>query len=334
MVQNIAMDLGTSTVLIYIKGKGVVLNEPSVIVVDKYSNKIIKVGREAQDLIGRAPENIEVVKPVREGVISRYRHTMLMMQKFIRKGCGKMITPPNITIAVPSVITDVEELAVRDAAVEAGAKDPLLIDEPVAAAIGAGLDIMKPEGNMVVDIGGGTTDIAVISLGGAVLSNSIKTAGDAMTEAVIKYIKNRYSLIIGEHTAEDVKIKIGSVWRRDELLTMNVKGKNINSGTPQSTELNSYDMTEALEDPITKIIEAICSVIEKTPPELVSDIAKNGIVLTGGGCQIYGLDNLIKKVTGLPARVAPSPETCVVIGAGRAVDIGLTADKGKYINKT
>ena len=268
-----------------------------------------------------------------DGVISRYRHTMLMMQKFLRKSCGRFLTPPIITIAVPSVITDVEEHAVRDAAIEAGAKEAYLIDEPLAAAIGAGIDITKPTGNMVVDIGGGTTDIAVISLGGVVISDSVKVAGNKMTESIIKYTRRNYNMIIGETSAEEAKIKIGSVWRRDDVKTISVKGKNVNSGTPDMVPLSTSDMIEALEEPVTKIMETICAVIEKTPPELVSDIAKNGIVMTGGGCQLYGLDKLIFSITGIPARVAPTPVNCVVIGAGRASDAGITPSAGRFADR-
>lgn len=323
MIRKVAIDLGTSTLQIYVEGKGVVLNEPSVIAVDKYLNRVISVGRKAEELIGRAPEGIEVVRPVREGVISRFNHTVVMLQRFLRKGCGRLLLPPGAVIAVPSIVTDVEEHAVRDAALSAGLKEPFLIDEPVAAAIGAGVDIKDDTGHMIVDIGGGTTDIAVICLGGSVVSSSIKTAGDAMTDAVVRYVRNKYSLLIGDRVAEEAKKVVGSAWRVAEPRSVPVAGKSLKSGAPVTTELSTSDMTEALEEPVTELIEEICAVIERTPPELVSDVAENGIILTGGGCQIYGLDKMISSVTGLPVTVADQPELCVVLGAGKAQSSGM-----------
>ncbi len=296
MSRKTAIDLGTSTLQIYVDGKGVVLNEPSVIAVDKYLNKVTRVGREAAELIGREPEGIEVVRPIRDGVISRFSHTVVMLKRFYAKACGRTLLPPSVVITVPSIVTDVEEHAVRDAAVSAGMKDPFLLDEPVAA---------------------------VICLGGSVLSSSVRTAGDEMTEAIIRYCRSKYSLLIGEQTAEQAKIAIGSVWRRDDIQTVSVKGKSLKSRAPVLTELTSNDMTEALFEPVTALIEEICAVIDKTPPELVSDIAESGIILTGGGCQIYGLDKLISSVTGLPVKVADDPALCVVKGAGMADKAGL-----------
>lgn len=323
MSRKLAIDLGTSTLQIYTEEKGVILNEPSVIAVDRYLNKATLVGREAAELLEREPEGIEVVRPVRDGVISRFNHTVVMLKRFLKKSCGRIILPPEAVIAVPSIVTDVEEHAVRDAAVSAGLKEPFLIDEPVAAAVGAGIDVASDRGHMIVDIGGGTTDIAVICSGGAVLSSSLRTAGDEMTAAIIKYVRNKYSLIIGERTAEDAKIAIGSVWRRNDIQTVSITGKSLKTRVPLLTELTSNDMTEALEEPVTRLIEEICAVIEKTPPELVSDIAENGIVLTGGGCQIFGLDKLISSITGLPVKFADDPALCVVIGAGKADKAGL-----------
>ncbi len=330
MSRKIAIDLGTSTIQIYVEGKGVVLNEPSVIAVDRYLNKVTRVGREAAELLGREPEGIEVVRPIRDGVISRFNHTVVMLERFLRKSCGRFLLPPGVVIAVPSIVTDVEEHAVRDAAVSAGMKDPYLIDEPVAAAIGAGADVTADRGSMIVDIGGGTTDIAVICLGGPVVSSSIRVAGDEMTDAIVKYVRNKYSILIGDRMAEEAKIAIGSVWRRTDIQTTTVKGKSLKSRVPVMTELTSNDMTEALEEPVTALIEEICAVIEKTPPELVTDIAENGIILTGGGCQIYGLDKIIKSVTGLPVKVADEPLLCVVRGAGKADKAGLIPSRGKY----
>ena len=331
MIRKVAIDLGTSTLQIYVEGKGVVLNEPSVIAVDRYLNKVIRVGRDAEELLGRVQEGIEVVRPVREGVISRFNHTVVMLQRFLRKACGRFLLPPGAVIAVPSIVTDVEEHAVLDAALSAGLKEPFLIDEPVAAAIGAGIDVNGDSGHMIVDIGGGTTDIAVICLGGSVVSSSIKTAGDSMTEAIVRYVRNKYSLQIGDSTAEECKKAIGSVWRVAEPETFRVSGKSLISGAPLSTGLTASDMTEALEEPMTDLIEEICAVIERTPPELVSDIAENGIVLTGGGCQIYGLDKMIGSVTGLPVRVADDPELYVVLGAGKAQSSGMLTTSSKRI---
>ncbi|MBR6922177.1 MAG: rod shape-determining protein [Clostridia bacterium] len=330
MSRKLAIDLGTSTIQIYTEGKGVILNEPSVIAVDKYLNKATLVGREAAELFEREPEGMEVVRPIRDGVISRFNHTVVMLKRFLKKSCGRTLLPPEAVIAVPSIVTDVEENAVRDAAVSAGLKEPFLIDEPVAAAIGAGIDVTSDRGHMIVDIGGGTTDIAVICSGGAVLSSSVRVAGDEMTAAIIKYVRNKYSLLIGERTAEEAKIAIGSVWRRNDVQTITVTGKNLKTRAPLLIELTSYDMTEALLEPVTRLIEEICAVIEKTPPELVSDIAENGIVMTGGGCQIYGLDKMISSVTGLPVRVADDPTLCVVIGAGKADSAGLSPVRHKY----
>ena len=297
---------------------------------DKYLNKATLVGREAAELFEREPEGIEVVRPVRDGVISRFNHTVVMLKRFLKKSCGRFLLPPEAVIAVPSIVTDVEENAVRDAAVSAGLKEPFLIDEPVAAAIGAGIDVSSDRGHMIVDIGGGTTDIAVICSGGAVLSSSVRVAGDEMTAAIIKYVRNKYSLLIGERTAEDAKIAIGSVWRRNDIQTVTVTGKNLKTRAPLLIELTSYDMTEALEEPVTRLIEEVCAVIERTPPELVSDIAENGIVMTGGGASVYGLDKLISSITGLPVRVADDPALCVVIGAGKADEAGLSPVRNKF----
>lgn len=333
MGKDIAFDLGTSNVRIYIPGKGVVLSEPSVVVVDKLSNRIVKCGREAQDIIGRAPDGLEVVFPLEDGVISRYRHATLMMQKMIRKSVGGYLTKPTITVAVPSIITDVEEHAVRDAAIEAGAREVFLIDKALASAIGAGLDITLPVGNMVIDIGGGTADTAVIALGGVVVYDSVRVAGHAMDKAIVRYIRKKHGVVVGTLGAEEAKIKAGAVWRREDDRVITVKGRNLNSGTPDVVSMTSYDMVEALEEPVTAIIESVCKVIERTPPELVSDIAENGIVLTGGACQIYGLDKLIYNVTGIPARIARTPMACSVIGAGRAADAGIAPSHGRAFEK-
>lgn len=323
MAMDIGIDLGTATVLVYVKGKGIVLKEPSVVAIDRNTNKIIKVGTEAQNMIGRSPSNIAVVRPLKDGAISQYDITLKMLEYFIKKTCGSLFFKPHVrvVICVPSGITEVEERAVADAAMQAGARDTQIIEEPLAAAIGAGIDITAPTGHLVVDIGGGTTDIAVVSLGGIVVSSSIKVAGDKFDEAIIRYVKNQYGVLIGERTAEEVKIKIGSVWNREEQRMIEVKGRSLREGLPKVITLSSADMPIALEEPITSIIDAICSVIERTPPELIGDILYNGITLTGGGSLLFGLDKLIESVTGVRTKVADKPVQCVAIGTGKAMDI-------------
>ena len=318
--KDIGIDLGTATVLVYVKGKGIVLKEPSVVAIDKNTDKILKVGREAQKMLGRTPGNIIAIRPLRDGVISEYEVTLRMIQYFIKKATGSVLFSPRVIICVPSGITEVEERAVVDAATQAGANKTYLIEEPVAAAIGAGLNISTPNGHMIVDIGGGTTDIAVISLGGIVASESIKIAGDKFDEAIMRYIRKKHNLLIGERTAEKIKIKIGSAWQRPEPKYIDVKGRDVIQGLPAVVRISSYEMPDALEEPITSIIEAICSVIEQTPPELIGDILSNGIVMTGGGSLLFGLDKLIANVTGVKTRVADHAVSCVAIGTGRSLD--------------
>ena len=295
MGKDIGIDLGTATVLVYVKGSGIVIKEPSVVAIDKNTDRIIKVGREAQRMLGRTPGNITAIRPLRDGVISQYEITLKMIQYFIKKACGTMIFKPRVIICVPSGITEVEERAVVDAATQAGAKRTYLIEEPVAAAIGAGINIAAPNGHMVVDIGGGTTDIAVLSLGGVVVSESIKVAGDKFDEAIIRYVRRKHNVLIGERTAEAIKIKIGCAWPRKEPRTLEVKGRCLIQGLPRVVRINSDEIPDALEEPITAIIEAVCSVVERTPPELIGDILSNGIVMTGGGSLLYGLDRLIAR---------------------------------------
>lgn len=320
MGKDIGIDLGTATVLVYVKGKGIVLKEPSVVAIDCNTNRILKVGREAQAMLGRTPGSIMAIRPLREGVISQYEYTLKMLQYFIKKACGPIFLKPRVIICVPSGITEVEERAVVDAALSAGAKSTYLIEEPVAAAVGAGIDITMPNGNMVVDIGGGTTDIAVISLGGVVVSESIKVAGDKFDEAIIRYVKRKHNVLIGERTAEMIKVRIGAVWTRDEERYIDVKGRCLLQGLPKVIRIFSYEMMEALEEPITQVVEAVCSVVERTPPELVGDILNNGIVMTGGGSLIYGLDKLIANVTGIKTRVAEKAVSCVAIGTGKYLE--------------
>ena len=318
--RNIGIDLGTATVLVYVQGKGIVLQEPSVVAIDTNTDKILKVGREAQLMLGRTPGNITAVRPLRDGVISRYEVTLKMIQYFIRRACGNLFVPPNVMICIPSGITEVEERAVKDAAREAGARRTYLIEEPTAAAIGAGLNIYAPEGNMVVDIGGGTTDIAVLSLGGVVVSESIKIAGDKFDEAIARYVRRKYKVLIGERSAEAIKKRIGTVYSRPQLLSMEVKGRCVNQGLPKVITVTSKEMIEALAEPVTAILDAICTVIEKTPPELLGDILRNGIVMTGGGSLLYGFDQLVTRATGIKTRVAPDAVSCVALGTGKSLD--------------
>ena len=319
---DIGIDLGTATVLVYIKGKGVVLTEPSVVAFDRDTNKIRAIGEEARRMIGRTPGNIVAVRPLRHGVISDYTVTEKMLKHFVNKAIGKhRFGKLRVSICVPSGVTEVEKRAVEDAAYTIGAKSVAIIEEPIAAAIGAGIDITKPCGNMVVDIGGGTTDIAVISLGGTVVSTSIKVAGDDFDEAISRYLRKNKNIIIGERTAEEIKLQIGSAYQRPESIAMNVKGRGAASGLPKTIAVTSEDTLAALSEPTLQIVDAISRVFEKTPPELAADIANNGIVLTGGGCQLWGLEELIHNRTGITTITADNPRTAVAIGTGRYLEV-------------
>ena len=321
MGSDIGIDLGTASVLVYIKGKGVVLKEPSVVAFDRETNKIKAIGEEARLMLGRTPGNIVAVRPLRQGVISDYTVTEKMLKYFIQKAVGKQRFGRRvISVCVPSGVTEVEKKAVEDATYQAGAKEVAIIEEPIAAAIGAGIDITRPCGNMIVDIGGGTTDIAVISLGGTVVSTSIKIAGDDFDEALVRYMRKKHNLLIGERTAEDIKIKIGSAYRRPESISMDVRGRNLVTGLPKTISVSSEETEEALKETTSQIVEAIHSVLEKTPPELAADIADRGIVLTGGGCLLYGLDSLIEEKTGILTATAEDPMTAVAIGTGKYVE--------------
>jgi rod shape-determining protein MreB len=317
---DVGIDLGTASVLVYIKGKGIVLKEPSVVAIDQYTNKFLAVGEEARRMLGRTPGNIVAIRPLKDGVISDYSITERMLKYFIQKALGRMWFKPRIIICVPSGITEVEKRAVMEASNEAGASKTYLIEEPIAAAIGAGLDITQPNGNMVVDIGGGTSDVAVISLGGIVVSKSIKTAGDECDEAIIKYIRKKYNMMIGERSAEQLKMEVGCAYLYEEEKIMEVKGRNLLTGLPLNVEVSSEDMLEALHEPVNEIVEAVHEVLEKTPPELSSDISNAGIYLTGGGAMLYGLDKLIEKRTGIVTRLAENPVECVAIGTGKSLD--------------
>ncbi len=318
---DMGIDLGTASVLVYVKNKGIVLNEPSVVALDKNTDKILAVGEEARQMLGRTPGNIVAIRPLRDGVISDFEVTERMLKYFIQKTCGnRRIFKPRIIVCVPSGVTQVEKRAVIDAANMAGSRKTYLIEEPVAAAIGAGLDISKPIGNIVVDIGGGTTDVAVISLGGIVVSSSIKIAGDKFDEAIIRYMRKKYNLLIGERTAEEMKIRIGSAFPTMNGNSMEVRGRNLVSGLPKTHEITSMEMIEALDEPISAIVESIHWVIEKSPPELAADISNNGIVLTGGGALLNGLDKLLSQKIGTPVMVADDPVSCVAIGTGKALE--------------
>ena len=321
LAKDIGIDLGTASVLVFIKGKGVVLQEPSVVALDKNSGRLLKVGEEAQAMLGRTPGNIVAIRPLREGVISDYDMTERMLREFIHKvNGGFQLFKPRVIICVPSGITEVEERAVVDAGIQAGARRVYLIEEPVAAAIGAGIDIAKPDGHMVVDIGGGTSDIAVISLSGVVESASIKVAGDQFNEALIKYMRRKHNILIGERTAEIMKMEIGCVFPRDKEMTIEVKGRCLMTGLPKTLTIPSTEMLEAFEEPAERILEAIHGVLERTPPELVADIANNGIVLTGGGSLIAGLDKLVEARTGIHTIVAENAISCVALGTGKSLD--------------
>ena len=318
---DIGIDLGTASILVYVKGKGVVLKEPSVVAYDRDTNKIKAIGEEARLMIGRTPGNIMAVRPLRQGVISDYNVTEKMLKHFIRKALGKRtFKKPRISVCVPSGVTEVEKKAVEDATYQVGAREVSIIEEPIAAAIGAGIDISKPCGNMIVDIGGGTTDIAVISLGGTVVSTSIKIAGDDFDEAIVRYMRKKHNLLIGERTAEEIKIQIGSAYRRPEVVTLDVRGRNLVTGLPKTITVTSDETEEALKEATSQIVEAVHSVLEKTPPELAADIADRGIVLTGGGCLLQGLEELIEEKTGINTMTAEDPLKVVAIGTGQFVE--------------
>ena len=321
LAKDIGIDLGTASVLVYIKGKGVVLNEPSVVAIDKNTGRLLKVGAEAQAMLGRTPGNIVAIRPLRDGVISDYDMTERMLKEFIRKVTGGFhLFPPRIMVCVPSGITEVEERAVIDAGRQAGARRVYLIEEPVAAAIGAGIDITKPDGHMVVDIGGGTSDIAVISLSGVVESASIKVAGDQFNESIVKYMRRKHKILIGERTAEQMKMEIGCVYPKEEEATIEIKGRCLMTGLPKTITVNSTEMMEAFEEPVERILEAVHNVLERTPPELVADISNNGIVMTGGGSLVDGFDKLITARTGIHTVVAEDAISCVAEGTGKSLD--------------
>lgn len=317
---NLGIDLGTATVLVYAEGKGVILKEPSVVAINKNNNKVLAVGEEARKMIGRTPGNIVAVRPLRDGVISDYDITEKMLKEFIKKAYGKSkITAPKVMVCVPSQATEVEKRAVIDATKNSGAKKVHLIEEPLAAAIGAGLDITRPNGSMVVDIGGGTTDIAVISLGGVVVKSSIKVAGDSFDDAIIKYVRNKYKIMIGEKTAEELKVAIGSAFKGSRNLTTTTKGRNLITGLPDEISITSNEINDALKESVSLIVESVKSVLEKTPPELAADIIEKGILMTGGGSLLHGLDGLIEHETGVSVEIANNSVEAVAEGTGKVL---------------
>ena len=322
---DLAIDLGTANTCVYVKGQGIVLREPSVVAVKKDSrgnSVVLAVGQDAKRMLGRTPGNIQAIRPMKDGVIADFEVTEAMLRHFISKvhNSRRHLVRPRIMVCVPSGITEVEERAVIDAGIQAGARRVYLIEEPVAAAIGAGIDIAKPDGHMVVDIGGGTADIAVISLSGVVESASIKIAGDKFDEAVIKYIRRKHNVLIGERTAEELKMTIGCVFPRPEEVTMDIKGRCLMTGLPRVFTVSSSEMIEAFEEPSTRILEAIHGVLERTPPELVADISTNGIVMTGGGSLLWGFDKLVESHTGIETHVADDAISCVAYGTGKSLD--------------
>ncbi|PSJ32202.1 rod shape-determining protein MreB [Peptostreptococcus russellii] len=320
---DIGIDLGTANVLIVVDDKGVVLSEPSVVAVDNRINEVIAVGNEAYKMIGRTPKEIETIKPMMNGVISDYDNAEKMLRGFIdmlgeKKGMGKIVMP-RIMVSVPSNITDIEKKAVEDATKQAGAREVLLIEEPVAAAIGAGIDITRPGGHLVVDIGDGTTDVAVISLGGTVVSDSIKVGGSRFNNDIIRYIKRNYNVIIGERTSETIKKDIGSAYRRQEERFIKITGRDLTTGLPKSITVSSFEIMDAMSESVIQIINLVIKVLQDTPPELASDIAASGIILTGGGSLLYGMDKKIAEMTGLRVIMAEDPISCVAIGTGIAL---------------
>ncbi|HHW56920.1 MAG TPA: rod shape-determining protein [Clostridia bacterium] len=319
--RDIGIDLGTATTLVYVQGKGIVLREPSVVAMRTDSKTILAVGEEAKRMVGRTPGNIIAIRPMRDGVIADFDITKAMLDHFISKvNPRKGLFRPRVIVGVPSGVTEVEKRAVIEATLQAGAKEAHTVEEPMAAAIGAGLPVEEPTGSMVVDIGGGTTDVAVISLGGIVTNKSLRVGGDEMDEAIINYIKREYNLMIGERTAEEIKIQIGSAFPKEKEETMDIRGRDLVSGLPKTLKITSTEILEALKDPIASILEAIKMTLEKTPPELAADIMDRGIMLTGGGALLSGIDKLIREETGMPVQIADQPTDCVALGAGKILE--------------
>jgi len=319
--KEIGIDLGTANTLVYLKGKGVILREPSVVAINNNTGQILAVGIEAKQMIGRTPGNITALRPLKDGVIADFETTQSMLRHFIRKVVGNSpLARPRVVICVPSGVTEVEKRAVVDSAMTAGAKEAFLIEEPMASAIGAGLPVEEPSGSMVVDIGGGTSEVAVISLGGIVVSRSLRVAGDEFDDSIIHYIKKEYNLMIGERTAEDIKVKIGSAFPLEKEETYNISGRDLVTGLPKELKVSSEEIREALKEPVNSVVDSIKFTLEKTPPELAADIMERGIMLAGGGALLKGLDKLINKETGIPVFIAEQPMDCVVLGTGRVLE--------------
>ncbi|MFZ7119669.1 MAG: rod shape-determining protein [Eubacteriaceae bacterium] len=319
--RDVGIDLGTANILVYLKGKGIVLQEPSVVAIDTNTNEIKAIGADARAMLGRTPGNIQAIRPLRDGVISDFKITERMLKYFIAKVCGgRRIIRPRVVVGIPSGATEVEKRAVEQAILSAGGTNPVIIEEPVAAAIGAGIDITQPTGNMIVDIGGGTTDIAVLSLGGIVESISIKVAGDKFDEDIVRYMRKNHNILIGERTAEDLKIKIGTVYPEEEERYMEIRGRDLLSGLPKSLNISSEEIRIALNNSINSVINAVHSVLEKTPPELAADISDIGIYLAGGGALLKGLDLLIHERMGVPVNIVEEAESSVAFGTGKVLD--------------
>ncbi|MBR1758923.1 MAG: rod shape-determining protein MreB [Lachnospiraceae bacterium] len=319
---DIGIDLGTANILVYVQGKGVILKEPSVVAIDRDTERVIEIGEDARRMLGRTPGNISAVRPLRQGVISDYTLTEKMLKYFIQKAVGRRaFRKPRVAVCVPSGATEVEKKAVRDATYAAGAREVAIIEEPIAAAIGAGIDISEPQGNMVVDIGGGTSDIAVISMNNTVVSTSVKVAGDDFDEAIVRYMRKKHSLLIGDRTAEEIKMKVGCAYPRPEIATLDIRGRNLVTGLPKVVTVTSEETMEALKEPVMQIVDAVKNILEKTPPELASDISDRGIVLTGGGSLLFGLEDLMEEKTGIATMTAEDPMTCVAVGTGQFVEL-------------
>lgn len=321
MSNDIAIDLGTANTLIYVKGRGIVLNEPSVVAVEKATNRVLAVGAEAKAMLGRTPTGIEAVRPLKDGVIADFEKTEDLLRKLILKvQSRRFLVKPRVIVSVPSGITEVEKRAVRDSLEHAGARDSYLVAEPIAAAIGVGLPVERPTGNMVIDIGGGTTEIAVMTLNGIVNDTSIRVGGDKMDEAIMQSVKRAFNLLIGDQTAEQIKVQIGSACRLETELEMEIKGRDLIGGIPKTLKITSKEIREALQEPIGAITEALKQSLEETPPELASDIVDRGIIMTGGGSLLRGIDQLLRETTHLPIRVADGALSAVVLGAGKILD--------------
>ena len=318
--RDIGIDLGTASVLIYVKGRGIVLREPSVVALDRATGNLLEVGSEAQRMLGRTPGTIAAIRPLRDGVISDYEMTERMLKVFLSRVPGTKMFRPNLVICIPSSVSEVEERAVVDAGMHAGARRVYLIEEPMAAALGAGLDIDKPRGHMVIDIGGGTADIAVLSMGAIVESASVRCGGDKYDESIIRYLRRKHNLLVGDRIAEEIKINIGCVYPRPEEKEMEVRGRCLLTGMPRSVKLTSTETMEATEEVTSAILDAVHSVLERTSPELVADIAQSGAVLTGGGCLIWGFDRMLQERTGIPAHIADDAVSCVAYGTGKALE--------------